>query len=217
VTQSAMTSETSSQMEEISRADQETQTLGMWIFLAGEVMFFGAVFTTYIIYRHLYPSVFAEASRHLDIVIGSLNTFILLTSSLCMALAVNAIQRDKRKLLTLFLAATIILGLIFLGLKALEYSHEFEQNLFPGGNFLYSGKNPENARLFFSLYFTMTGLHAAHMIVGIILLSTLLIRSVRKQFTSLRYTPVETIGLFWHFIDIVWIFIFPLLYLIDRF
>ena len=212
-----MTSEFASQVEELARFDQESQTLGMWIFLAGEVMFFGAVFTTYIIYRHIYPTVFADASRHLDIVIGSLNTFILLTSSFTMAMAVFSIQNDKRNLLTISLIATIILGIIFLGLKALEYSHEFEQNLFPGGIFQYPGPNPENAKLFFSLYFTMTGLHAAHMILGIILLFTLLIRSIRRKFTSWNYAPVETVGLFWHFIDIAWIFIFPLLYLIDRF
>jgi cytochrome c oxidase subunit 3 len=201
---------------ELPELDQESISLGMWIFLASEVMFFGALFAAYIIYRNAYPQVFAEASRHLNVWIGGVNTGLLLTSSLTVALAVNAAQLGKRKLLIAFLLLTIVLGLIFLGLKGLEYSQEFEENLFPGRNFTYPGPEPEKARLFFSLYFTMTGLHALHMLAGLLTFSIIVLLAWRKKITQENYISVELAGLFWHFVDIVWIFLFPLLYLIGR-
>ncbi|HEX9029501.1 MAG TPA: cytochrome c oxidase subunit 3 family protein [Anaerolineales bacterium] len=194
----------------------EISSLGMWLFLATEVMFFGAVFTAYMIYRRAYPAAFAEASSHLNILLGSTNTAILLTSSLAMALAVHAAQLGKRKTLIFFLFATIVLGLIFLGVKGLEWYQEFQAHLYPGGIFEYPGNDPAKAKLFFSLYFTLTGLHAVHMIIGIFLLAVLTFFAWRGRFSIRYYTPVEIVGLFWHFIDIVWIFIFPLLYLIHR-
>lgn len=201
---------------ELPSLDQETISVGMWVFLAGEVMFFGGLFTVYIIYRLNYPQVFAEASRHLDALIGSANTFLLLTSSLTAALAVHAAQLGRRRLLITFLLATIILGAAFLGLKGLEYYQEFEQSLFPGGSFNYPGSNPQRAELFFSLYFTMTGLHALHMLAGISVFLIVIFMAWRRGISPENYAPVEVAGLFWHFVDVVWIFIFPLLYLIDR-
>ena len=203
------------EVEDIHNLGLETQTMGMWVFLLSEIMFFGAVFAAYIVYRYAYPGVFEEASHHLNVVIGSANTAVLLTSSFCMALAVSAASRGNRRSLVLFLGLTIVLGLAFLGLKYVEYAQEFAENLFPGGNFIYPGTDPARAKIFFSLYFTLTGLHAVHMILGILALSALAFFGWRGKFTTGRYAPVEMIGLYWHFVDIVWIFIFPLLYLIN--
>ena len=196
--------------------EMEMNVLGMWIFLAGEVLFFGALFTAYMVYRYYYPDAFAEASRSLDVVLGTINTFILLTSSLTMAMAVNAAQIDNRRLLVLFLLLTILLGLIFVGIKGYEYLHKFEEGLFPGTGFLYTGDHPAQARMFYSLYFIMTGLHAIHMLLGMAMLALLAILAGIGVFNPTNYAPIELTGLFWHFVDLVWIFLFPLLYLIDR-
>jgi cytochrome c oxidase subunit 3 len=205
---------TSIEGEDSEHLSLETQSMGMWLFLMSEIMFFGAVFAAYMVYRHAYPQVFEEASRHLDLTLGSINTAILLTSSLCMALAVNSAARGSRKQIVFFLLATIVLGIIFLGIKFVEYSREFSEHLFPGGDFQYPGSDPARAKIFFSLYFTLTGLHAVHMIIGILLIGILAIMAWRRNFTAQHYAPVDMIGLYWHFVDIVWIFIFPLLYLI---
>jgi cytochrome c oxidase subunit 3 len=205
---------TSFQGEDSEHLSLETQSMGMWLFLISEIMFFGGVFAAYIVYRHVYPHVFAEASRYLDLFLGSINTGILLTSSLCMALAVNSAARGLRRQLVFFLLATILLGAVFLGIKFLEYSKEFAEHLFPGGNFIYPGSDPARAKIFFSLYFTLTGLHAVHMIIGMLLIAILTFRAWRGRFSPEHYAPVDMIGLYWHFVDIVWIFIFPLLYLI---
>lgn len=196
--------------------DLETNVFGMWIFLAGEIMFFGALFAAYIIYRLMYPEVFAASSRHLDALIGSINTAILLTSSFTMALAVNAAQSGKRRSLVTFLLATLFLGAIFVGLKVYDYLHIIEEGLFPALSIIDQSGSSHPERLFFSLYFTMTGLHALHMLIGILLLAILAFMAWRGLFTPKNYVPVELVGLFWHFVDVVWIFLFPLLYLIDR-
>jgi cytochrome c oxidase subunit 3 len=194
----------------------EANRLGLWIFLASEVLFFGVLFAAYIIYRYLYPETFAEASRHLDVILGSINTTILLTSSFTMALAVNAIQRDQRRAAVVFLLITMTFGLVFLGIKGLEYVHKIEEGLFPGPNFTYIGEQAQQAQVFFSLYFIMTGLHAVHMLAGILVLAVLAFLVWRGHFSASSYAGVEMVGLYWHFVDIVWIFLFPLLYLIDR-
>ena len=206
-------SRTSIQGEEAEHLSLENQNLGMWLFLISEIMFFGAVFAAYIVYRHAYPQVFEEAGQHLDVRLGSLNTAVLLTSSLCMALAVHAAARGARGQIVFFMIATILLGLVFLGIKFIEYSKEFSEHLFPGGDFQYAGANPEQAKIFFSLYFTLTGLHAVHMIIGIFLIAVLAYLTWRGRFTSAHFAPIDMTGLYWHFVDIVWIFIFPVLYL----
>lgn len=206
--------ETSIQEEDFKHLSLETQSMGMWVFLMSEIMFFGAVFAAYAIYRHAYPQVFEEGSNHLDLLLGSINTAVLLTSSLCMALAVNSAARGLRKQLVFFLVATIVLGVLFLGIKFIEYSKEFSEHLFPGGVFIYPGRDPAQAKIFFSLYFTLTGLHAVHMIIGILMIVVLTYFAWRGKFSPEYFGPVDMIGLYWHFVDIVWIFIFPLLYLV---
>jgi len=208
--------QTSIEGEDSHHLSLQTQSMGMWVFLISEIMFFGAVFAAYIIYRFAYPQVFEEASGHLHLLIGSLNTGILLTSSLCMALAVNAASRGANRPLVFLLIATILLGVIFLGLKFYEYSLEFADHLFPRGTFIYPGSDPARAKIFFSLYFTLTGMHAVHMLIGILMIFWLTFLAWRKKFSPDHYAPVDMIGLYWHFVDIVWIFIFPLMYLVGK-
>jgi cytochrome c oxidase subunit 3 len=188
----------------------------MWIFLVTEIMFFGGLFVGYAVYRTAYPEAFAEGSHHLNVVLGSLNTVVLIGSSLTMVLAVHAAQADKRQLITGFLLLTVLLGAVFLGIKALEYAHKFEEHLVPGSGFLAEGPHAAQVQLFMSFYFGMTGMHALHMVVGIGLLTLLALQAWRGRFTSAYHTPVEMLGLYWHFVDIVWIFLFPLLYLLGR-
>jgi cytochrome c oxidase subunit 3 len=194
----------------------EASGLGMWLFLLTEIMFFGGLFAGYTVYRSAYPVAFAEGSHHLDIVLGSINTAVLLGSSLTMALAVQAAQVGQRQALVGFLGLTILLGAVFLGIKGVEYAHKFTEHLFPGSQFVYEGANAGQVQLFFSFYIGMTAMHALHMVIGLGLLTVLALRAWRGRFSSTYYTPVEIVGLYWHFVDIVWIFLFPLLYLLGR-
>lgn len=193
---------------------REASWLGMWIFLVTEIMFFGGMFAGYAVYRSAYPAAFADASRHLNLVLGAINTGVLITSSLTMALAVHSAQAGRRRALAGFLLATMLLGCGFLGIKFVEYYHKFEEHLVPGRDFVYPRTFARQARLFFSLYFAMTGMHALHMLIGIGLLAALVFQSRRNRFSAQYHAPVELTGLYWHFVDIVWIFLFPLLYLI---
>jgi cytochrome c oxidase subunit 3 len=200
-----------------SREQQkEASTLGMWVFLVTEVMFFGGMFLAYVVYRSWYPEAFAAASHHLDLVLGAFNTAVLIGSSLTMALAVRAAQLGARRSLILFLIFTMALGSVFLVVKGFEWHHKYVENHVPGPNFHYEGPLAGNVQLFFSLYFGMTGLHAFHMVIGLGLLGTLLYFAWRGKYTAEYNTPIDMAGLYWHFVDIVWIFLFPLLYLIDR-
>lgn len=201
----------------------EAAELGMWVFLVTEVMFFGGMFTGYAVYRYRNPEAFIAASHHLDMVLGTVNTAVLLTSSLTMALAVrqskldtatDRVRRWKRPLV-LLLGATIVLGAVFLGIKFYEYYHKFEEHLVPGPSFHFEGPIGNRAEIFFSFYFAMTGVHALHMIIGIALLSILLVTAWRGRFGAEYFTPVEMCGLYWHFVDLIWIFLFPLLYLVE--
>ena len=192
---------------------KEASTLGMWAFLITEVMFFGGFFTAYVCYRHYYFDAFMAASNTLNIPLGAFNTTVLIVSSLTMAMAVHAAQTGHRKQLVTFLILTMILGATFLGVKAVEYADKFEHHHVPGPNFVFEGENTRGAQLFFSLYFGMTGLHASHMIIGIGVMIPMLLSAIKGKYTPDYYTPVELFGLYWHFVDIVWIFLFPLLYL----
>jgi cytochrome c oxidase subunit III len=202
----------------------EAGTLGMWAFLATEIMFFGGLFAGYTIYRSLYLPAFEAGSRMLDIRLGAFNTAVLIGSSLTMALAVHAAQTNQRKALPLYLALTMILGTLFLGVKAFEYAHKFEHALVPGIHFAPEGADLAlvqrfhaaipNVQLFYCFYFFMTGMHALHMIIGLGLMAFYLFKSLRGAYSSAYYSPIEVGGLYWHFVDIVWIFLFPLLYLI---
>jgi cytochrome c oxidase subunit 3 len=209
---------------------QESASLGMWLFLLTEIMFFGGMFAGYTVYRTYYPEAFAAGSHELDILLGGFNTAVLIFSSLTMALAVHAAQLGKRNKVILFLVLTLVLGLVFLGVKVVEYGSkgvfpgliEAKHHLVPGPGFYFEGQGAfanvagQNVQLFFSFYFAMTGMHALHMIIGAGLLSWLIWATHRNRFSPEYYSPVEMIGLYWHFVDIVWIFLFPLLYLLGR-
>jgi len=194
----------------------EASHLGMWVFLVTEVMFFGGLFAAYTIYRTLYSAAFADTSRHMDVILGGMNTAVLIGSSLTMALAVHAAQTNARRRLPWFLIGTIALGSVFLVVKAFEYTHKWHEHLVPGLHFQYEGPYAAQAQILFSFYFIMTGMHALHMIIGIGLLTYLIVKARRLAYSSEYFTPVEMVGLYWHFVDIVWIFLFPLLYLIGQ-
>jgi cytochrome c oxidase subunit III len=218
----------------------EAATLGMWVFLVTEVLFFGGLFLCYLVYRQMYPAAFISASHELDVTLGTINTAVLITSSLTMALAVHAAQLGQQRVLTMFLLATMALGATFLVIKGVEYYHKFEEcptlvaelHLpgghggggeaapachVPGPEFSFEPvAQAKHAQIFFSLYFIMTGLHAIHMIIGLGIMTWMLWWSTRGIITADYYSPIEVSGLYWHFVDIVWIFLFPLLYLIGR-
>jgi cytochrome c oxidase subunit 3 len=200
---------------------REASTIGMWVFLLTEIMFFGGLFLAYIIYRANYPDGFAVASNTLDVRMGGLNTVVLILSSLTMALAVYSAQTGKQKSLINFLFITLLLGLTFLVVKVFEYKSKFDHHLFPAVGFYDWTHEPTHnpalasqARIFLWLYFAMTGLHAVHMIVGAGMLIVLIFFAWRRKYSPEYHSPIELGGLYWHFVDIVWIFLFPLLYLL---
>jgi cytochrome c oxidase subunit III len=195
---------------------KEVSMLGMWVFLATEILFFGGLFATYLVYRHWYPEAFTAGSRELLVWAGTTNTAVLITSSLTMALAVLAAQMGQRRALMIFLVLTMALGCVFLGIKAFEYYTEFAEHHVPGPNFQFEAAQLHHAQIFFSLYFVMTGLHAVHMIIGLAVMAVMLWWSYRGVITEEYSSPIEVSGLYWHFVDIVWIFLFPLLYLVGR-
>jgi cytochrome c oxidase subunit 3 len=187
--------------------------LGMWIFLATEVLFFGGLFLAYTVFRSLYPRDFAAASHHTEVLIGGINTAILLFSSTLMALAVRAAELRNQKRLIWMLLGTAFFGILFMVLKGVEYRKDWIDHLVPVLNFQWHELNPNHAQIFFWLYFAMTGLHAIHVTAGIFVMLILALLARSEKFTTGHYTPVEIAGLYWHFVDIVWIFLFPLLYL----
>lgn len=216
---------------------REAGTLGMWVFLVTELMFFGGMFLAYTIYRSKFPADFASASNHLDIALGAINTGVLIVSSFTMAMAVYFTQTGKPRPQILCLVMTLILGITFLGIKAVEYRDKYEDNLIPGrlipgrpydpevaqeGDHdphklhLLPGATVRHVEMFFWIYFAMTGMHALHMIIGAGLITFLIVFSVKGRFDPEYHSPVEVIGLYWHFVDIIWIFLFPLLYLLGR-
>jgi cytochrome c oxidase subunit III len=196
----------------------EASTLGMWFFIAQEILFFGGLFCTYFVYREMFPAAWKAGSHLQNWRIGAANTIILIASSLTMALAVWSAQGAKRKLTTAMLILTLVLGTAFVSVKGYEYSAHFHEGLFPGANFTYvQEKTPEltpGVELFMTFYFAMTGLHALHMIIGAGLLLYFIRRAWRGDFGPEYYSPIEIMGLYWHFVDIIWIFLFPLLYLV---
>lgn len=211
---------------------QESSSLGMWLFLAQEVMFFGGLFVAYAVYRFKYPEAFAVASSHLSLGWGAFNTVVLICSSLTMALAVRAGQLGDKRGIIRYLLATILLASVFLGVKGVEYTEKYNDGLMPGPAFEYTPDFDRytvpvtaetaptnfvgNVQLFFSFYFVMTGLHALHMVIGIGLMIWLIVKALRNRFSTEYFTPIEMTGLYWHFVDIVWIFLFPLVYLVWR-
>jgi cytochrome c oxidase subunit 3 len=188
----------------------------MWLFLVQEVMFFGGLFLVYAVYRNMYPDAWVAASHHLDVRLGAFNTVVLIGSSLTMALAVRAGHQGRRDHIQLFVLLTLALGCVFLGVKAYEYHHKWLEHLVPGAGFVFEGPHAREAHIFYQMYFTMTGMHALHMVIGAGIMITLLIWNRQGRFTKAYSAPLEMSGLYWHFVDIVWIFLFPLLYLISR-
>ncbi len=196
-----------------------TSTFGMWLFLGTEIMFFGGLFAAYLIYRLSYYNAWVAGSRTMEIVYGTANTAVLICSSLTMVMAVHSAKLGKRQLTAIFLLLTLLLGLGFLGIKAVEYHEHWVHHEFPGSNFHFEHEgnyDPHQVEIFFSLYFAMTGMHALHMVIGACLLAWLLIANGRRQFSAEYNSPVEMVGLYWHFVDLVWIYLFPLLYLISH-
>jgi cytochrome c oxidase subunit 3 len=195
---------------------REASVLGMWVFLAAEMVFFGGAILAYVEFRHAYAADFDAASNRTSLVLGGVNTAVLLTSSLSMALAVRAAQDGRTRRLVGFLTATMILGAAFLAVKFTEYYLEGKERLIPGSGFELAGADRRHAQLFFLCYFAMTGLHALHLFIGIGLLGFLALQAMAGRFSPENHHAVEVGGLYWHFVDIVWIFLFPLLYLLGR-
>jgi cytochrome c oxidase subunit 3 len=191
----------------------EADVLGMWVFLATEILFFGGLFLSYIVYRWRFPVAFDAASNHLHVGLGTLNTFILLFSSFTMALAVHSVQRGWRALLSVFLFLTAVLGAAFIAIKLYEWHLEAASLLLPGPHFVFPGPHAAAAQMFFWLYFGMTGLHAVHLTIGVLLCLLLFVLAVCGVFKKGHHTVVEVVGLYWHYVDIVWLFLYPLLYL----
>jgi cytochrome c oxidase subunit III len=207
----------SHQFEDIEQ-QHEAGNLGMWVFLVTEIMFFGGLFACYTVYRSLHLQAFEMGSRLLEVPFGAANTVVLIASSLTMALAIHSAQTGKRKSVVMFyLVITMILGAAFLGIKfTFEWHRDFVEHLVPGFGFEVRpewGAVGQEVPMFFCFYFFMTGLHAMHMIIGIGILTVLTIMTARGRFNEQYYAPLEVTGLYWHFVDIVWIFLFPLLYL----
>jgi cytochrome c oxidase subunit 3 len=189
---------------------------GLWLFMVTEILMFGGLFVAYTIFHSLYPEMFAEGASHLDWHLGFINTLVLITSSLTMALGIYFNQMNKPKVAFWNLILTVALGFCFLFIKYLEYSAKFHHGLLPGHHLNMEEVNPAHANLglYFGLYFCMTGLHGIHVIVGMCLITWVAIKTRRGEFNSHYYTPVEGVGIFWHIVDLIWIFLFPLLYLV---
>jgi cytochrome c oxidase subunit 3 len=188
--------------------------LGMWVFLATEVLLFTALFAAYSVYRFLFADTFADASRHIETWIGAVNTLVLVTSSFTVALGLNRATRGDGRGTARWFGLSVLLALVFLGFKALEYSHHFQEGQLPGRYYTYAEVQGAGASLFFSLYFLITGLHAIHVVVGMTVLAVIGVRAGRGAFAVEYHVPVELAGLYWHLVDIIWIFVFPLIYLI---
>lgn len=196
-----------------------TSTFGMWLFLVTEIMFFGGMFAAYLIYRLSYYNAWVAGSQTMEIKLGAINTAVLICSSLTMVMAVHSAKLGNRKMTAICLLLTLLLGFSFLGVKAVEYHGHWVNHEVPGPNFHFEHEgnyDPRQVSIFFSLYFAMTGMHAFHMIIGAGLLTWLLIANARGRFSPEYNSPVELVGLYWHFVDLIWIYLFPLLYLISH-
>ncbi len=194
-----------------SHKDYEGAKLGMWLFLFTEILLFGGLFILYSAYRARYPLEFHEGGQHLNVVIGVANTIILLTSSLTVALSITAIQKGERKVTILCLITTIVLGALFLVNKYIEWSGEIRHGLYPNSQTML--QHPKGDQIFFGLYYSMTGLHGLHVFAGITLLSIMLALVVKERISSSDFNKLENAGLYWHLVDVIWIFLLPLFYL----
>ena len=195
---------------------REASTMGMWVFLITEIMFFGGMFTAYLVYRFEYYNAWLEGSQHMEFWFGTVNTAVLICSSLTMALAVRAAQLGQKKILVWMLLITILFGIGFMGIKAVEYHNHWVNHEFPSSSFRFEGTDPTHVEMFFILYFTMTGFHALHVLIGLGAVAFIAYFAAKGRYTAEYHNPVENVGLYWHFVDLVWIYLYPLLYLISR-
>ena len=193
----------------------DASKIGMWLFLVTEVLLFGGLFVGYGLMHSAHPEAFKAAHHHLNRTLGALNTIVLLVSSFTMVMGVWAAQTSRRKLLILFLVLTLLCAGTFLVVKFFEYSHKFEEGLLPGQYYTHQGDTVPGQFLFFSFYFLMTGLHGIHVLCGMGAIGWLLRRAIRGDFNSTYYAPVDLVGLYWHLVDLIWIYLFPLMYLIS--
>jgi cytochrome c oxidase subunit 3 len=193
---------------------RDASKLGMWIFIMTEILLFGGLFLAYTVFRTLNPDMFYNAHKHLDLTLGTINTIVLITSSVTMALAIRSMQVGRKTQTLIFLFSTLALAAVFLVIKYFEYSHKFHLGQLPGRFYTYTGIEGTNPHIFFSIYFTMTGLHAVHIIGGMTVISMMVVRTFKNHFSAEYYTPLELTGLYWHLVDLIWIYLFPLLYLI---
>ncbi len=192
----------------------DSAKLGMWIFILTEILLFGGLFVAYSIFRAWNPDMFYNAHKFLDVKMGGINTVVLITSSVTMALSIRSMQLGRKKQTIGFLVATLLFAAVFLVIKYLEYSHKFHLGQLPGKFYTFTGVKGNNPHIFFSIYFVMTGLHGVHVIAGMTVIVMMLVRTMRNRFSSEYYTPLEMTGLYWHLVDLIWIYLFPLLYLI---
>jgi len=197
-----------------SLQQRESAKIGMWLFLLTEILMFGGLFVTYGIFRMVNPEMFYNAHKALDVGLGTLNTIVLIISSVTVVLAIHSLQNDRWERTIFYLLLTILLAVTFLVVKYFEYHHKFELGQLPGKYYTYDGIVGTNPHVFFSIYFLMTGLHGLHVLIGIGLITWVAIRTAKNHFSSDYYTPLENVGLFWHLVDMIWIFLFPLFYLI---
>ena len=188
--------------------------IGMWLFLVTEVLLFGGLFVGFAIMQSLHREAFVAAHHQLDRVLGFINTVVLLTSSYTMVMAVHSARTDRRKRVVVYLLLTLICAGVFLGIKCVEYSHKFHEGLLPGRYYSHKGDTVPGQFMFFSFYFMMTGLHGVHILGGMAVIAWVLRRAARGDFSHAYYTPVDLVGLYWHLVDLIWIYLFPLLYLI---
>jgi cytochrome c oxidase subunit III len=194
--------------------EQQAAQLGMWLFLVSELLLFGGMFTAYAVFRTFFPQAFIEGSRHLDVLLGTVNTVVLLTSSFTVASAVHFARESKGRAAGVMLGLSLLLALVFLVLKGSEYLHHFHTRALPGRYYALEGLTLHGASMFFTLYFFATGLHAIHVLIGMAVLGWLTVGAFQGRFHSRRYVPVELGGMYWHLVDLVWIFLYPLLYLV---
>lgn len=188
--------------------------LGVWLFLCTEILMFGGLFVVYAVYHNLYPEMFAEGAKFLDWRLGAVNTVVLLISSYTMAMGIYFAQKNDNKSCAKMMIVTLVCAATFMVIKYFEYTHKFHLGIYPGELFAFEGAQVDNLALYFSLYFLMTGLHGSHVLVGMGLIFWIWRRASKGEFSENYYTPVEGVGLFWHLVDLIWIYLFPLLYLV---
>lgn len=193
--------------------EYDSSKQGVWLFLVTEILMFGGLFVAYAIYNNIYPEIFDEGSKFLNWRLGALNTLILISSSFTMALGIHYTQRNERSKAVVFLWVTLLCGALFMVIKYFEYTHKIHLGLLPGSHFNFAEAHSKNLGLYFSFYFLMTGMHGLHVLVGMGLILWVTLRTMRGEFGPEYFTPIEGVGLFWHLVDLIWIYLFPLLYL----